>query len=363
MPAEKERMGPDRLMYKEDWPEARERYRALWAGEIIDRACISVTAPREDRRAVPSAATWEEYYTDIDYVLAKTNAQLPNTYYGGEAIPTGSSFLGYVGFGGEPVFVEETIWIKPTIRNWDTPYRFDPDNRWCRRFIEIYWALIEDGHVAGKYLVDTGGCHNPLDIIMKMRGSEELCYDLLEHPDEIHAAQEELIRAWKWVFTTRFDRIPEDHGWGCLGIWAPGRLTMTCCDFSAMISPKHFEEFVIRDIEGMASCVDYSFYHLDGPTALQHLPALLDCEAVHGIQWVRGAGDQSSVSALEWVGLCKKVQSAGKVVQMHCGYDEVEPLLQELDPRRLQIVTGAPSVEAADALLRSAERWSCKGVY
>lgn len=140
------RAGPDHLTYKDDWPEARERYEALWSGEIMDRACISVTAPRDDQRPVPSPETWEEYYTDIEYVVKKTNVQLANTYYGGEAFPRGSSFLGYAAYGGEPTFDENTIWVEPSIRDWETPYRFDRDNRWCRRFIEIYRALIEDGH-------------------------------------------------------------------------------------------------------------------------------------------------------------------------------------------------------------------------
>ena len=35
------------LLYKEDWPEAQERLKAWWKGEIIDRVCIQVTAPRK----------------------------------------------------------------------------------------------------------------------------------------------------------------------------------------------------------------------------------------------------------------------------------------------------------------------------
>ena len=33
------------LAYKEDWPQARERYEAWWQGEIVDRAVIQVIAP------------------------------------------------------------------------------------------------------------------------------------------------------------------------------------------------------------------------------------------------------------------------------------------------------------------------------
>ena len=211
-----------------------------------------------------------------------------------------------------------------------------------------------------KYLVDTGGIHPPLDALLMLRGAQELCFDLLEHADCVHQALTELMGAWKWIFEARFRVIPGSHGWAVLGMWAPCRMTMTCCDFSAMIGPSQFEEFLFPEIEEIARSVDYLVYHLDGPGALQHVPALLRCDAIRGIQWARGSGDPD---AMRWVPLCRQIQSAGKVVQLGARYEEVEPLLGELDPRRLHITTGAPSVEAAEELLRRAKKWSCSGVY
>ena len=54
----------------------------------------------------------------------------------------------------------------------------------------------------------------------------------------------------------------------------------------------------------------------------------------------------------------KRIQEAGKLLQVGGKYEEVEVLLQELDPRGVLIQTSAPSVEAADELLRNAEQWS-----
>ena len=360
---ESERMGPDHLAYKEDWPEARERFLALWAGEIVDRACISVTAPRNQLRPVPEPTSWEGKYTDVEHIIAKTNAELSNTYFGGEAIPCGSNFLGYAAYGGEPEFREETIWVHPVIRDWTTPYRFDPENRWCRRFIEIVQALVEDGHQACKYLVDTGGIHTPMDGLLFLRGSQDLCLDMLERPDVIEAALPELLRAYSWVFKVRHEGIPSGHGWACMGMWAPGRYSHTACDFSAMIGPKHFRQFVLPTEEEIARSLDYCVYHLDGPESLRHLPALLEIEALDGIQWVRGAADRAAGSALKWVPVCRQIQAAGKLVQIRVKYEEIEAFLQELDPRRLFIVTDAPSAEAADALLQNVQRWSCRGVF
>ena len=357
-----ERTGPDHLLYKDDWPEAKKRFLALWSGEIVDRACLAVTAPNHEQRRVPTPANWQAKYTDIDYVIEATNIQMANTYFAGEAIPVASTFLGYAAYGGEAVFDERTIWVHPSISDWETPYVFDPENRWCRRFIEITQALIKDGQQGQcKYLLDPGGIHPPLDALMILRGSQNLCIDLIEHEDAVRATLSELMRAYKWLFEIRHRGIPEQHGWPCIGMWAPGRSGYAECDFSAMISPKQFDKFIPAEIEETASYLDYYIYHLDGANALQHLPTLLENEALHGIQWVAGAASRRASRALEWVPLCKQIQAAGKIVQLDVQYEEVEPLLRELDPRRLFVVTDAPSVEAAEELLRNAGRWSCSG--
>ena len=57
----------------------------------------------------------------------------------------------------------------------------------------------------------------------------------------------------------------------------------------------------------------------------------------------------------------KEIQRGGRVQWAWVEYGEVETGLQELDPRGLLIITNAPSVEAADALLKNAERWSMGG--
>ena len=33
------------LLYKDDWPTVRDRYEAWWAGDMLDRPIVQVTAP------------------------------------------------------------------------------------------------------------------------------------------------------------------------------------------------------------------------------------------------------------------------------------------------------------------------------
>jgi len=353
-------MGP--LQYKEDWPEARERFLAFWEHDIIDRACLAVSAPREEQVPVPVAANPQVEISDIDFHLEYMNAVFSNRYYGGEAIPYMGSVLGYAVFGGEPRFMPGTIWIDPMIDDWETcSYEFVPENRWLQLFLELKRREYEDSR--GKYLPALEGTLWPTEMISIFRGAGNLCLDLLYHPDEVRSLQHKLLRAWKWVNSERFDIIhAEEEGTASLMMWAPGRYFHLGCDFSAMISPKMYREFVLPETRDLAQWLDYSFYHLDGPEALQHVPALLELDALDGIQFTIGAGNMAA-PVTRWLPLYKQIQDGGKLVQIFARYDEVEILLQELDPRGVFIITSAPSVEAADELLANVGKWSCRGVY
>jgi phosphoglycolate phosphatase-like HAD superfamily hydrolase len=70
---------------------------------------------------------------------------------------------------------------------------------------------------------------------------------------------------------------------------------------------------------------------------------------------------------LYWLDLFRRIQAAGKGVVISLPYDEVETAVRELRPEGLFILTGAPSPDAAEALLEkvrqtaAAKRRPCHG--
>ena len=356
------------LEYKENWSEARERYLAFWEHEIIDRVCIAVTAPRDERVTVPEAPTPELALTDIDYRLTAMNALFRNTYHGGESIPALGCVLGYAVFGGQAQFVNykpplwHTIWIDPVIRDWERdPYDFDPHNKWCQHCLEM--TRREHGDSLGKYLVALEGAMTPTDELSFLRGPSQLAMDLLAHPDQVQETVGKLVVAFKWFNGERFEIMhARERGTASLAMWAPGRYLHLHCDFSCMISVEHYRKFVMPEMEELTGWLDHSFYHLDGADAIRHVPALLELERLDGIQY-RPAAAFDYLPPKHWLPLYKRIQQGGKLLQISVVREDVEWLLQELDPRGLFIVTGAPSIEAAKALLRDAERWSCRGLH
>ena len=58
------------------------------------------------------------------------------------------------------------------------------------------------------------------------------------------------------------------------------------------------------------------------------------------------------------------IQGAGKLLQIIVDYQDVEAALEHLDPRGLFLwCKGVPSVEAAEALLKNVEKWSCRHAW
>lgn len=122
-----------------------------------------------------------------------------------------------------------------------------------------------------------------------------------------------------------------------------------------MISEDMYEELFVGEIEKEIEYLDASMYHLDGPDALKHLDRLLKIPSLNGIQWVYGAGNPT---ASHWIPEIKKIQDAGKCVQIGVMPEELEIMLKELRPEGLMYMIDARSEEEAKDLLKMAEKWS-----
>ncbi|MFZ4397959.1 MAG: hypothetical protein ACOYOU_20295 [Kiritimatiellia bacterium] len=97
-------------------------------------------------------------------------------------------------------------------------------------------------------------------------------------------------------------------------------------------------------------------YHLDGTVALQHLDTLLAVPEFQAIQWVPGAGHSGAI--LQWVPVIRRIQQAGKAVQVFCGAHEIPALLEQVSARGLCICTGCGSEAEARELERQVARLS-----
>jgi 5-methyltetrahydrofolate--homocysteine methyltransferase len=282
---------------------------------------------------------------------------MANTFFGGEAFPyfdtqIGPGSLGTF-IGARPGFAETTVWYDPCIEAPDScgPIRFDPKgNRWW----DVHLALIEEGlrRSQGRYLVGMPDLIENIDTLAAMRDSQPLLLDLIERPDWVKARLAEINRAYFAAFEGIHEKIKEDDGGNAFSsfrIWGPGKTAKVQCDFSCMISPEMFREFVVPSLAEQCRWLDYSMYHLDGTTAMQHLDALLEIEALDAIQWTP---QDARGGSPEWYDLYKRIKAGGKSVQAcYLKPEHVLPLLDAVGPEGLFMWVTAPDEDAARKLI------------
>jgi len=356
------------MLYKTDWGKAQQRIMAWWDGEVIDRACLQIIAPRVepwDAESVPldEPADLDERWTNLDYVVESTADRIRRTYWCGEAFPLFSPNLGpdafAAFFGGDLRFVDPwTSWVPPIITDWESApeLRIREDNHWWQLQCELVRRAKARGD--GKWITGIPDTHAGGDALAALRGRNELCLDLYDHAAEVSAAMDRMVEAVLYAYQVYFDIVqPEQFGSssGWLPAWWPGRANVIQCDYIALISTEMVEEFFLESIIAEAQWHDRAIFHLDGPDAVRHLDLLLGIPEIQAIQWVPGAG---ALPMTRWIPLLKRIQAAGKSLHLSIWPHEVRTLLEELRPEGLMLSTRVGSEAEANDLLERAAVWS-----
>jgi hypothetical protein len=335
------------LELKPDMPEASRRWEAFFAGDLIDRPLVCVTAPREGAPPAPGLGYRDRVTLPLEEVVERTGAQLEATYYGGEAVPTA-----WISFGPDEVAAfcgaelkwsedsGDTNWSEPCVTDW-AQFRIalQEDSPLYQRMLALYRGVSH--RIAGKGLLGMLDLHTNMDLVSALRGPQRLCLDLLDQPEAIDRAMEE-ARA---VFPVLWD-----------GLWEAGRMdevgyataTTLQCDFCCMMSPPMFRRWVLPALEEEAAVVGNTVYHWDGPGALVHTADLVASRGLHTLSYVTGTGHGSHV---EYIDLLQRVQAGGKAVQVWGTPDELKVLHKALRPEKTYFSTWVSSQAEADALL------------
>ena len=233
------------------------RNEAFWNGELDEGPLLWITVPgAKPVPPVPEPARDEELWTNVDYVIAATEAALRGTHYAGDALPVFCPWLGpdqfaaWLGADLELRPRQFTSWSTPFVQDWDEhpQLRIDPENRWWRLYLQVVQESVRAG--AGKWVTGYPDLHTGIDALSALRGPENLALDLVQHPAAIERAMAQLTELWKFVVDTVSDIVvPAGQGtsnW-TMG-WSKRRfLCVGQNDFSCMISPAMFETFCWQD--------------------------------------------------------------------------------------------------------------------
>jgi hypothetical protein len=306
------------LEFKPDFDQARQRWDSLWKG-VNTRPLVLAVIPKTGAESPepPRNMSWFDgpFEPVIDQLLAWAEAH----EFLGESIPFfclhfgADTMAGYL--GGELKLAgdrgDSGSWAVPFIEDLDkTEIRFHKDGYWWRRTMEFGRALRQ--RCDGKMLIAGPPLAANLDVLAAMRGSQNLLMDLVLRPDAVKRALDSVCRA----HTEIMHALAELLDWDSLGsmnnegAYVAGRQSRPQCDFSCMISEDMFREFAIPCLREEGNDADAFVYHLDGPGAIRHVPALCELEALDLVCYVPGQPGQPGLEAQK--SLYPKVDRLGK---------------------------------------------------
>ena len=351
------------LLYRPDIDSARDRLTTWWKGGDIGRPVMLLTAPRrepiEHIPALPEPEGWTTRYStrDFDYRVNLAARACIYDHYLGEAMPQVAPDLGanclalYLGCRG--VDGMDTVWFRPCIAEPETArFEFDPDGFYWQFTLRLAREQARIG--AGKFLTSFPDLIEGLDTLAAMRDTQPLLVDLLERPGWVHAALRQITARYFGCYDVLYEMFADERGGSHYWAWAPGRMSTFQCDFSAMISPAMFAEFMMPVLEGMTARVDHCIYHWDGPGAIPHHDLLLSLPDLDVLQWTPGAGALVTTDP-RWWPLYHKTVEAGKKVMI--GVEDVDGLLalrREFGPQLKQFLLQmrAETLDQAEEILR-----------
>lgn len=307
--------------FKQNWADAYDRLMAWWAGESIDRPVILADVPKPDAKPFQPASdpgTAEQRDLDENYQFLLNQHFLDTHLFLAESAPgvrTGyASSIGMLSAiaGGKLIYGNGTVWTSENEDLFAGPlpdFAGDfPPYVLAKRLIRRHDAAFGHDCVLG-----ADAMMDPLTTLSSLRGVAGLCLDLHDRPDDVRRWLDRLsvIRQRIAEGYSREKKLlgrSEDYNW--TQAWAPGDMDFIECDFSTMISPEMFHEWVMPEVEKEASFYQYVGWHLDGSAEVRHLPAICSVPNLTAIQWV----SDKSFSIPELIDLFRQIRLFGRSV-------------------------------------------------
>ena len=355
------------LTYRPDWESARARLTTWWNGGDIGRAAMQLTAPRaQPWEVLPEVARPDGWITDysmrsLDYHLYVRYLGPASTIHLGEAVPTTAPgdlapncLALYLGCQGHES--PGTVWCEEFLDDPDQArFEIDLNNpNWLFTQKAAFQCL---DFCRGKFQPTYPDLIEGLDTLAAMRGTETLLADLIDRPDWVQSSLRQITDKYFYYYDWLYDHYRDEVGGSIFWAWAPGRMAKFQCDFSAMIGPKMFEEFMGPVLREMTARVGYCMYHWDGPQAIPHKATLLNLPDLDMLQWTPGAAFPQTWDKM-WYPLYHEVLDAGKklLVGATCKED-LANFKQEFGEQTKQLMINArvTSVEEGEEWLKFME--------
>jgi 5-methyltetrahydrofolate--homocysteine methyltransferase len=309
-----------RNTYIDNWQTVKDSFEQWWNRENRKKPLMRIIAAGKQGKTVPVEAPKEprEKWLNLPYVMGTSRNYFESHYFLADAYPSLTLTMGAgsmaLYLGSEPEFDWYTIWFTSAcagpgeFRN----LRYDENNPWWVLHQKLLKEAVELSK--GDFFVNIPDIIENLDILSALRSPQNLCYDIMDEPGLVHEGVKIIDDLYFKYYDRCYELIrDEDNSSAFLGfnVLGKGRVAKLQCDFSALISPQVFRDYVQPSLRKQCQKLDHSVYHLDGPDAIKHVPALMEIKELDALQWTCGAGKPDGGSE-NWYPIYDQVKEAGK---------------------------------------------------
>jgi hypothetical protein len=353
------------LAFKPDFDIAMKRIDAWYHQEIIDRPPIRFSAhnaqysdsPRFCKRSWPDL---NSRWFDAEFQVEVFVESLKGRRFLAETFPVFWPNLGpevYAAFyGSELIYQEVTSYSVPLVEQWEdiAKLRLDRANAYFRKIEEITRLALDQ--CEGQFLVGYTDLHPGADCAAAWRDPQQLCMDLICYPEQVRKLVALATADFQQIFDY-FDAMLKARrqlsvNW--MGIPSFGKMHVPSCDFAALISQEHFQQFFRPGLIEEVKPMTHNVFHLDGQGVAKHLEFILAIPEINAIQWVQGMG--LNVPIMQWLPLLKRIQSAGKSIVVDLQVSELDSFMESMDPEGVLLCISAEE-ELQPDIIKRVSKW------
>lgn len=389
--------------YKADWEGTKEKFTNYWKHQNTGRPlmCVIARKPELEKYSdgtpteggyldqicqgkyynLPEELRWtdmEDKYQNAERIVERYRYFCDTHYFLGESFPNlnidfgPGSLAAYL--GSEIGFKEDTVWFNKCLDTWEgvPKLTFDPENKWFKKHIQLAKDCRE---LAGNdFYVDMPDLMENIDVLASLRGAQDVLFDLLDEGEMVGERIQEVTDLYYEYYDRFYDIIKDEEGgnaYTVFQIWGPGKTVKLQCDFSAMMSPEDFRQYIQPSLRTQSEKADHVLYHLDGPAAIKHMDALMEIDGIDALQWTSGdAGPDGTLP--DWDVIYDKAIAAGKSIWVKVYSGEFEDWIKNVDrivkkygSHSLFLLFPEMSMEQAEYLLDYADKNWCdvKGTF
>lgn len=305
--------------------ETKQRFDAWWRGEKTDRPMMRLIKARTQPDKSKLIDLQPYYKSDKDLhigpelrVAATRNLDVTHEFlfeaFNYVDINMGpGSMAAYL--AADPEYSRDTVWYHKieteSVRDFEN-LSFKKSTKYWEEHLAAVRRAVE---LAGEdYFVCIPDIIENLDVLASLRGSEELCFDLMDDPEGVQRCIQMVDDNYFSYYDAMYDIVKRKNGECCytaFSIWGRDKVAKLQCDFSCLMSAASFEELVIPSLKKQCDKIPYTLYHLDGKDAIRHVPALMKLDKLNALNWTFGAG-QPDAADERWFKIYDQVMDAGK---------------------------------------------------